>query len=73
MTLEILIKGSPTAIRYSGVFEIIEFNQISEIASEKSKTRELLPNPKSKEKSKQAFTAFNPSKKFFLANCSETI
>lgn len=39
---------------------------------EKNKTKILLPSPNSAEKTRQLLTAFKPSKKLFLANCSET-
>lgn len=53
--------------------EIIDFSQFVEIKLEKARTIKLLPSPKSKENTRQVLTAFRPSKKLPLANCSETI
>ena len=67
-----LIKGSPMAIKYRGVVDIILFSQFLAITSENNKTKDPLPNPNNKENKRQLFTAFKPFKKLFCANCSET-
>ena len=51
----------------------MDFNQFWEIISAKNINIKELPNPKKSEKYMQDLTAFKPSKKFCLANCSETI
>lgn len=72
-TLEILIKGSPTAIRRSGLEDITDLSHILEIVLENIKTVKLHPKPKSSENNIQLFTAFKPLKKLLFANCSDTI
>ena len=53
--------------------DIIDFSQILDIMFANIKTRKLVPNPKIKANIIELFTAFRPSKKFFWANCSETM
>ena len=73
ITLEILIKGNPIDNRYRGVYDIAEFSQLLEITFANNITSNPLPNPNIKENRRELLTAFNPSKKFSLENCSETI
>ena len=51
----------------------MDFSQFWEIVLEKNSTKMLLSSPSSNENKRQLLTAFKPSKKFPLANCSETM
>ena len=73
ITLETLIKGSPTEIKKIGLEDITDLSQILEIVLENIKTIQLHPKPKSSENNIQLFTAFKPLTKLLLANCSDTI
>ena len=72
-TEDIAIKGKPNAIKYSGIEEIILFNQFLIIKSENKNRIILLDKPNNIANVIHVFTAVRPFKKSFLANCSETI
>ena len=53
--------------------DILEFSQVLTIILEEANNILPAPTPKHTANKRQLLTAFKPSKKFPLANCSETI